>query len=583
MKPLLLSLIILLSGFAAAQSDVQEQKDSLRKALTLTEGEEKLLTYFRLTNLYYPEAFDEMKRDTLLALYDEWDAEEERQNARHRTAIRTNKLFMFQKVGLYDEVIKLAPEYLQFMAEQEAWVAYYQAYMTLVRAYNKTDDNDNALIEAQKMYEHARLLNNKGGLGSAFYAMSDIYGSQRRFVEQEKSLKEAITLLQEVPRYYGLLANSYNSLCSNYIAQEQYNEALNVARELEAFLPRYEKELRSPQPNAWSNLWSVYLKAYRNLGDYKKAEFYLNEIEKISGNEVAPLYEARAHILMGYGRYAEALDMANKGIADYPLSGRGELRAIKIKILAKMGDIEGLSRQLNEYVAELDAIHDVELNAGLDEIRTRYEVDILERDKNSAIAEKQRNRNYFFFALGGCFLLTLTLGIWIYYSRRIVRKNRILYKQIMEESRMQEALQEAKQALLLQSSEKQAEENQNGNVKTQVNVILQRLGNLMQTEKLFTNPELSRKELANRLFTNEIYLINAIRDGYNGQIYSDYINSFRLKHAHLLLQSNPEFSIKEIAGKAGFSSYKYFHQLFRDKFGMSPSAFRKISKEQSNA
>ena len=578
MRTLLLLLIILLPSYATAQGNVQQQKDSLRQALTLAEGQEKLITYFRLTNLYYPEAFDELKRDTLLALYDEWDAEEERQGSNRRSAIRTNKLFVFQMVGMYEEVIKLAPEYLEFIAESESWVAYYQAYMTLVKAYNKTGSNDAALGAAQKMYEQAMQNENEGGTGSAFYAMSEIYGSQRRFGEQEKCLMDCISVLQGQPRYWGILANAYVNLCGVYIAQKRYAETLSTASELEDFLPRYEENLRAAQPNAWRNLWLVYLTAYRNLGDYNKAETCLSKADSIGGNEKSTLYGARAHLLMGRKRYAEALEMANRGIDEYPPHERDDVRELKIEILMRMGDLDGSIRQLKEYIAERDTIHNIELNAKLDEIRTRYEVHTLERDKNSAVAEKQRNRNYFLFALGGCFMLMLTLVIWIYYSRTIVRKNRILYKRIMEESRIQEALSEAKQALLLHSSEQQVEENQNGNAKTQVNVILQCLEKLMQTEQLFTDPDLSRKTLANRLFTNEIYLINAIRDGYNGQTYSDYINSLRLKHAHLMLINNPELSIKEITEKAGFSSYKYFHKLFRDEFGMSPSDFRKVLK-----
>ena len=80
--------------------------------------------------------------------------------------------------------------------------------------------------------------------------------------------------------------------------------------------------------------------------------------------------------------------------------------------------------------------------------------------------------------------------------------------------------------------------------------------------------------LADRLVTNENYLAAAIRDGHNGQSFSDYINSSRLSFARQLLQEKSELSIKEVAIEAGFSSYKYFHQLFRKEFGMSPSDFR---------
>jgi hypothetical protein len=65
---------ILLSGFVAAQQTLQQQKDSLRRAITLAEGTEKLKIYPRLSNLYMPDVRQEHVIDTIFAIYDELDA-----------------------------------------------------------------------------------------------------------------------------------------------------------------------------------------------------------------------------------------------------------------------------------------------------------------------------------------------------------------------------------------------------------------------------------------------------------------------------------------------------------------------------
>ena len=583
MKTIFLPLLFLLPCFAAAQDAVQQQKDSLRKALTLTEGEEKLITYFRLTNLYYPEAFDELKRDTLLALYDEWDAEEARQGGNHRTAIRTNQLFVFQMVGRYDEVIQRAPEYLEFIAEHESWVAYYQSYQALVRAYNKKGDNVSAFREAQKMYEHAKHRQNKGGIGTAFYAMSEIYASQRRFGEQEKCLNDCISLLQELPRYYGLLANAYVNLCGLHTAQKRFHEALNTARALENFIPRYEETLRASQPNAWCNLWLVYLTIYRHLGDYNKAEIYLIKVDSISGNDARPLYEARAHILFGRNDYHRALETANRGIEEYPLHERGEVRKIKIAILAQMGDVDGSIRQLDEYIDELDSLHNAELNAKLDEIRTQYEVDTLEREKDSALVERQRNRNYFLFALGGCFLLALTLGIWMYYSRTIVRKNRGLYRQIKEQDRLAAELEQMTflYGQLAQSTTQPVETGrapslQHGNIQQRQFVF--HLQKYILDDRNYARIDIDRDDLAVALSTNRTTLSEAVRM-VTGKTLMEYISLLRLEKAKQMLDSPSGFTVEAIAEECGFT-YRTFYRLFKEHYHFSPSEYRKMVEKQ---
>jgi AraC-like DNA-binding protein len=59
---------------------------------------------------------------------------------------------------------------------------------------------------------------------------------------------------------------------------------------------------------------------------------------------------------------------------------------------------------------------------------------------------------------------------------------------------------------------------------------------------------------------------------------SDYINNIRLEHAKSMLL-NPELTISEVAYKSGFSSPNYFSTVFKNKYGLSPNAFRKSGGE----
>ena len=160
----------------------------------------------------------------------------------------------------------------------------------------------------------------------------------------------------------------------------------------------------------------------------------------------------------------------------------------------------------------------------------------------------------------------------IVYDRSRKRKNRILHKHIDIESQLQTELVETRQQL---STIRQQPKPRTARKKNDHN-LLQRLKQLMETERLYTDPALTRKDLAKRLYTNENYLVAAIHDGYNGRTFTEYLNFLRLEYARYMLVHQTELTIKAISEHAGFASYKSFHKLFHNEFGVSPSEFRKI-------
>jgi AraC-like DNA-binding protein len=60
-----------------------------------------------------------------------------------------------------------------------------------------------------------------------------------------------------------------------------------------------------------------------------------------------------------------------------------------------------------------------------------------------------------------------------------------------------------------------------------------------------------------------------------------YIRCFRLQKAKEMLETS-ENSIGEIAFKTGFQSQSHFTRVFRERFGVRPSAFRRYEKKESN-
>jgi len=87
---------------------------------------------------------------------------------------------------------------------------------------------------------------------------------------------------------------------------------------------------------------------------------------------------------------------------------------------------------------------------------------------------------------------------------------------------------------------------------------------------------LTPKELASKIGIS-VRQVNRIMLQYYGMTFNEKLTKERLRNSKSMLK-NTDLPIKEIAVRAGFSSYYYFSKIFRKHFGMTPSEY-KIKKK----
>ena len=572
MKFFLLTLILLLPCNAITQTSGQSIKDSLRNVIANSEGKEKLDAYMRLTNLYYPEATDKLKRDTLFTLYDQMDDEAKRQgNDAKRASNCGNRLNVLNMAQQYDEIIKLAPVYMEFVEKMQLWNTYYQLYNPLISAYRNKGNDDKALEVAREMYNRAKERQHNSGMGLAFYNMSQIYAQQRRFTEQEESLRECIELIKDSTATLNILPTAYTRLGACLIAQKRFDEAISIVEESEIHIRRYEEASRSRQPNAWLNKFRILLDAYRQSEQFEKAEIYCNKIDSLM-NGTYPLYEERAAILSWRKRYNEALEMVDKAIETSNPAGKTQAMGMKMMILLSKGDVEASQQMFRDIVAAIDANHNEKTSAQLDEIRTMYEVDKIK-------AEKERVRNYLLFSLAGCLLLAVLLGIYIYYSRLILKKNRGLYRQIKEQDRLRKTV-ETLHEISPQAKSPTEQQPETGGT-TQQRQLVARFHQYLIDKQNYTKPEIELEEIITALATNRSYLFEAVK-AVTDKTPKDYIHAMRLEEAKLMLETRFDLNIDVIAEECGFNSRSAFYRIFRDNYQINPKEYRKMAREEKN-
>ena len=92
----------------------------------------------------------------------------------------------------------------------------------------------------------------------------------------------------------------------------------------------------------------------------------------------------------------------------------------------------------------------------------------------------------------------------------------------------------------------------------------------------FTN-KICVRDIAAHCFCSESY-INHLFKKVSGKSISGYINERRLEKAKMLL-SQTSLSIADTAEKTGYSETGYFSNMFKSRFGMTPSEYRRSASK----
>jgi len=107
---------------------------------------------------------------------------------------------------------------------------------------------------------------------------------------------------------------------------------------------------------------------------------------------------------------------------------------------------------------------------------------------------------------------------------------------------------------------------------TKVPSLLQNLETLMESGRLYLDPDLSIDRLSVELHTNTTYVYKCIHDGL-GTTFYDYVNGLRIKASQNMLE-NGNATIEEVALNCGFNSSRSFQRAFKRITDKTPSEWR---------
>lgn len=218
-----------------------------------------------------------------------------------------------------------------------------------------------------------------------------------------------------------------------------------------------------------------------------------------------------------------------------------------------------------------DSINQSRFLAEINQLRMDYELD--KREDEILTQKRQLElRLHFNLILGvlASLLFITSLIIWRYLLL-IRKKNRLLFHQLKEST---------ENRIKLQEFQKSMRENfgiSGENCPKSTNPLYDKVDAFMQKKKPYLNSEYGRQNLVTDMNTNEVYLANALRKACNLTLH-EYLNQWRLEHAKKLLLTNRGLTVEAVALSSGFTSERTFYRLFKESYGMSPTAFRHYSE-----
>ena len=184
-------------------------------------------------------------------------------------------------------------------------------------------------------------------------------------------------------------------------------------------------------------------------------------------------------------------------------------------------------------------------------------------------------------------IVTIVLLVLVVRSRNVLDKKKHLLTILIDRwiaSRQQATeatvaeIDETEEAKEAEESEeaKEAEEAEEAAISAKSRELFPKIVKLMGDQQLYTDEDLNRDMIAEKLGTNYKYVVKAIKDC-TGETLTAFINGYRMRHATRLLRDTDD-SIAIIAEISGFS-HRTLTRLFQAQFGITPSEYRKKSMD----
>ena len=402
-----------------------------------------------------------------------------------------------------DSLIRQVPLDLAFHKEQQCWEHYYETWMHLVNTYTFMGKVNTALQEVKRMHADATERNDRYGLALANYAMGNAYLNMGYLDESISCYQQSLQLISESNAIPATLNDIYSYYCDALNEQKRWQSMQAVTEEWKKFLDNLateERKMKKGKGN--SDVWYAYYYlacAQRHLGTnmLTEAKTDIDEAEKrqdlgrVFISQSVHYYRAQYYLqLKDYQKALEYNDRRQEG------SQHIEDMSSKLLIYQQRAEImKGLGRyaeaaEMYKKVYQLsDSIYKRDARTQINELNTLFHVNELNMERRL-----QKGRTFIIIIALIAVALAVLLGFGIWMNRRLHRKN----------EELADARDQAQEALRMKS---EFIKNISHEIRTPLN-ILSGFSQIMSEQGAHL-PEKERQELSSKIQenTNRITLL----------------------------------------------------------------------------
>ena len=454
----------------------------------------------------------------------------------------------------------------------DVYISTLDAYSTLCMTEGKAEETLNAALEGIELARQRGFKRQE----ASFYATAGSAMELQRPGSGEAYLRKAIDIIRSMddagaqPK-----ASYYMSLLAQRLGEnKKYAEGAQVCRERLAFIYVMEqKGIKMPAgyyEKQRGGAYCILACCEAELGHMDEARRAAESFEKTA---YAMTPTGQFNILSYYvktGNKARVEQISERQESFLLQQGDTISELYRTLFINKANLYKALGdyRHAFEAITRASVIQDSIMARERDSKTEEYEVKFKKQEAEMALKEKETSeRIHLIIIIALVIILVLaTIALWriIVNRRRLSERNHDLYATI------QQMLEKQKDAeLALEETPETALSN--------TQQLYQRIVKLMKEQKPYTDSNMNRDSLAQMLGTNYNLLADAIRECANGQSIGDFIEDWRLRYAAQLL-AETNHSIGLVMEMCGFVSRSHFNTLFRERFKMTPSEYRKAMR-----
>lgn len=451
----------------------------------------------------------------------------------------------------------------------------------LVTVYYMQSHYTEVIIKSNEAIELALKIKDKESVAFFYMALgsakSEIDNLNDALDYLNKSIEIYQTIVEDSARWatYDNMLYALTKQVDVYASNRFYDKAVSLIPRCQALLDYLNKSDSATiglNDIREAELMAACSKAYYGTGETKKAEKCYEKLRLTKYGNTDHGIALAVPYLVNSGQYAEALRCIKikkkhmqkcHSIVTYYYNK--VLLRNEFKCYYNLNMYKEASFSANENMVMADSLRAREKK---DYVRTVKKV-FADRDIQLQLIKHEQKAETSQIVILLATILVVALGLLLAIS---IRYNNILRRKDRANLATMEELRKLYNERTRQHTDTIAvDENEDDDEDRKMFVVIY---NEIITRKLYLKPGFSRDD-AISIVPMSMKQFSALFQKYSTGFVS-FVNNLRLEHSLELIRSNQEYTIEGIALDSGFSNRQTFHRLFVEKYGMTPTEYKRL-------